>query len=175
MKGVLDVGSTPTWSTIKRLNKYRMRIKDILTESTQSNLVSEFLQSISPKELKQYSIRDNCGPAALQMKDWAKQKGLDLTRFGGYFVADNVVHNKADFTKEMKREFIQQGLDFNDPQSRKEFIESNPNYSEEWKKIPHYWLQDSQGNIYDPTGYIQFIKTGLAKDINSSRYLGQPK
>jgi len=135
-----------------------------------NHLVSEFLKSISPKELRYYIIRDNCGPAALHMKDWAEGKGIDLTRHQGYFVADNVVYDKADFTKEMKREFIKQGLDFNDPTARKQFIESNPKYSEEWKKIPHYWLQDKQGNIYDPTGYIQFVKTGLSSDLAKSRY-----
>ena len=103
-----------------------------------------------------------------------KRKGLELQRYGGYFVADNVVYDKADFTKEMKREFLQQGLDFNDPHARKEFIGSNSEYSEEWKKVPHYCLQDKQGNVYDPTGYIQFVNTGLAKDLASSRYLGKP-
>jgi len=151
-----------------------MRIQEILNESSSTNLVSNFLNSISPKELGYYSIRDNCGPSALHMISWANERGLELQRYGGYFVADNVVYDKADFTKEMKREFLQQGLDFNDSQARKEFIESNPEYSEEWKKVPHYWLQDKQGNIYDPTGYIQFVKTGLAKDLNASRYLGKP-
>jgi hypothetical protein len=150
-----------------------MRIKELF-EDRSDDIVLEFLQSISPKELKQYSIRDNCGPAALHLMDWAKQKGLELNRFGGYFIADNVVYDKADFTKEMKREFIKQGLDFNDPTARKQFIKSDPKYSEEWKRIPHYWLQDKQGNIYDPTGHIQFIKTGLATDLNKDRYLGRP-
>ena len=151
-----------------------MRIQEILNESSSTDLVSQFLKSIPPKELKYYSIRDNCGPAALHMMSWAREKGLELQRYGGYFVADNVVYDKADFTKEMKREFLQQGLDFNDPHARKEFIGSNSEYSEEWKKVPHYWLQDKQGNVYDPTGYIQFVKTGLAKDLASSRYLGKP-
>ena len=151
-----------------------MRIQEILNESSSTDLVSQFLKSIPPKELRYYSIRDNCGPAALHMMSWAREKGLELQRYGGYFVADNVVYDKADFTKEMKREFLQQGLDFNDPHSRKEFIESTPEYSEEWKKVPHYWLQDKQGNVYDPTGYIQFVNTGLAKDLASSRYLGKP-
>ena len=74
----------------------------------------------------------------------------------------------------MKREFAKQGLDFNDPTARKQFIESNPKYSEEWKKIPHYWLQDKQGNTYDPTGHIQFVKTGLSTDLDKDRYLGKP-
>jgi len=151
-----------------------MRIQEILNESSSTDLVSQFLKSIPPKELKYYSIRDNCGPAALHMMSWAREKGLELQRYGGYFVADNVVYDKADFTKEMKREFLQQGLDFNDPHARKEFIGSNSEYSEEWKKVPHYWLQDKQGNVYDPTGYIQFVNTGLAKDLASSRYLGKP-
>ena len=138
--------------------------------SEQEGLVSQFLKSITPKELRYYSIRDNCGPAALHMMDWAKEKGIKLNRVHGYFVADNVVYNKADFTKEMKHEFLQQGLDFNDPKSRREFIASNPKYSKEWKKVPHYWLQDDQGTVYDPTGYTQFIKTGLAKDLDKSRY-----
>lgn len=137
----------------------------------QNNLVSQFLKSISPKELRYYSIRDNCGPAALHMIEWARKQGIDLKRREGYFVADNVVYDKADFTKEMKIDFLKQGLDFNDPAARKEFIELNPKYSEEWKKVPHYWLQDKQGNVYDPTGYIQFIKTGLARDLDSRRYL----
>ena len=138
--------------------------------SEHEGLVLQFLKSITPKELRYYSIRDNCGPAALHMMDWAKEKGIELHRVNGYFVADNVIYDKADFTKEMKHEFLQQGLDFNDPKSRQEFIASNPKYSKEWKKVPHYWLQDDRGTVYDPTGYIQFIKTGLAKDLDKSRY-----
>jgi len=150
---------------------YQMQSQGVAEGSEKEGLVSEFLKSISPKELKYYSIRDNCGPAALHMKDWAKTQGIDLKRHDGYFVADNVVYDKLDFTKEMKRDFLKQGLDFNNPTARKEFIESNPEYSEEWKKVPHYWLQDNQGNIYDPTGYIQFIKTGLSSDLDSWRYM----
>lgn len=99
-----------------------------------------------------------------------QEKGIDLTKHGGFFVADHVVYDKADFTKEMKIEFKHSGLDFNNPDDRKQFIETNPKYSEEWKKIPHFWLQDAQGNIYDPSGYIQFVKTGLSSDLDKSRY-----
>ena len=150
-----------------------MRAYEFLMESESENLVSEFLKDISSRMRKYYSVRDNCGPAALDMIDWARKKGIELDRVGGYFIADQVVFDKSDFTKEMKREFLKQGLDFNDPQQRKSFIESDPKYSEEWKNIPHYWLQDQQGKIYDPTGYIQFITTGLSTDLNSSRYIKQ--
>lgn len=148
-----------------------MRVTEILTGTTPTELISEFLKSVSPKELKFYSVRDNCGPAALDFMLWAKDKGLELRRVGGYFKADTIVYEKADFTKEMKRELLQRGWDFNNAQARKEFIQTNPEYSEEWKKIPHYWLEDTQGNVYDPSGYLQFIKTGLAADLDSSRYL----
>ena len=151
-------------------NPVQVKEQGMAEGSEHEGLVLQFLKSITPKELRYYSIRDNCGPAALHMMDWAKEKGIELHRVNGYFVADNVVYDKADFTKEMKHEFLQQGLDFNDPKSRQEFIASNPKYSKEWKKVPHYWLQDDRGTVYDPTGYIQFIKTGLAKDLDKSRY-----
>ena len=151
-------------------NQYRGAMSEASGYIPAKELVQHFLHQVSPKMLKYYSVRDNCGPAALDMIDWAKTQGIELHRVGGYFVADNIVYDKEDFTKEMKRDFLQQGLDFNDSQARKEFIESNPKYSEEWKKIPHYWLQDKQGNVYDPTGYIQFVKTGLSKDLDPVRY-----
>ena len=150
-----------------------MRANEFLIETESENIVSKFLQNITSREKRSYNIRDNCGPAALHMMDWAKSLGINLDRVGGYFVADQVVSDKAEFTKEMKREFLKQGLDFNDPKQRKSFIESDSKYSEEWKNIPHYWLQDQQGNVYDPTGYAQFIATGLANDLDSSRYIKQ--
>lgn len=152
-----------------------MRISEIIFESSSNELVAQFLQSITPKELRYYSIRDNCGPAALHMMSWAKNQGIDLTRVEGYFKADHVVSSKADFTREMKDEFLDAGLDFNDADARREFIESNPKYNEEWKLIPHYWLRDESANIYDPTGQIQFLKTGLASDLDDLRYSGNTR
>jgi hypothetical protein len=73
----------------------------------------------------------------------------------------------------MKKEFISAGLDWNSPEDRYNFIKNNPKYATEWKKIPHYWLTDKSGEIYDPTGYIQFINTGLATDLNKSRYISE--
>ena len=109
------------------------------------------------------------------MIDWAKSRGIELQRYEGYFTADSVVSDKADFTRDMKKEFTSLGLDFNDADARKHFIKTNQKYAEEWKQIPHYWLQDSSGEIYDPTGYIQFIETGLARDLDKSRYSGKPR
>lgn len=141
-----------------------------LNENTHTNLVTEFLNQCTHDQQKFYSKRDNCGPACIDMLWWAKNnKHLELRRVEGEFYADSVVYDKADFTTEMKQEFKLSGLDFNDPRDRKQWIEDSK-YAEAWTHIPHYWLIDNENNIHDPTGYIQFIKTGLSSDLSPSRY-----
>lgn len=144
--------------------KYRPK-KDALL----SNFSKEYTPSCN------YNKRDNCGPSALDFLDWADSKGIKgLKRMKGYFKADSVVHDKADFTKEMKKEFLASGMDFNSASARKKWLEDSK-YADEWKRIPHYWVEDGKGNIYDPSGQGQIIKTGLAKDLSKSRYQqGEP-
>ena len=133
----------------------------------ESNLVDEFLNSTKEK----FSKRDTCGPACIDFISWAKrEKGIDLTRVRGEFVADEVVSAKADFTPEMKKEFAQSGLDWNSAKDRKAWIEQSK-YAEEWRRVPHYWTVDKDGNIHDPSGYQQIVKTGLASDLDPSRYI----
>jgi len=135
----------------------------------ESNLVDEFLNSTKEK----FSKRDTCGPACIDFISWAKrEKGIDLTRVRGEFVADEVVHDKADFTPQMKKEFMQSGLDWNSAKDRKKWIEQSK-YAKEWKRVPHYWTIDKKGNIHDPSGYQQLVATGLAKNLNSSRYISE--
>ena len=135
-------------------------------------LVNDFLSTVTNQERRFYAIRDNCGPAASDMRNWLENtKGIKTKRVRGEFVADDIVSKKADFTPDMKKEFISAGLDWNSPEDRYNFIKNNPKYATEWKKIPHYWLTDKSGEIYDPTGYIQFINTGLATDLNKRRYI----
>jgi len=132
------------------------------------SLVDKFLKATGGK----YGKRDMCGPACLDFIDWAKQQGIELKRVRGEFVADEVVSAKADFTPEMKKEFAQSGLDWNSAADRKAWIEQSK-YAEEWKRVPHYWTVDKDGNIHDPSGYQQLVKTGLAKDLDPSRYIPQ--
>lgn len=151
-----------------------MKINEILTESLNpANLTAEFIIDAKANgnwSRFKYAKRDNCGPACIDMAQWAKQKyNLPLERIRGYFIADNVVHDKEDFTPGMKREFRQTGLDFNNPMDRQQWIASSK-YAEEWKKVPHYWLVDASGNIYDPVGQVQLFKSGLAPDLNKNRY-----
>ena len=136
----------------------------------ESNLIDDFHKSCSSEQLRSYSKRDNCGPAALDFIDHHAKNGVKLTRVRGNFVADHAVHDKNDFTPDMKKEFYTTNKDFNNKDHRKEFIENHPKYKEEWKKIPHYWTKDEQGNIHDPSGHSQFIKSGLSKDLDKSRY-----
>lgn len=148
-----------------------IRLKDLLKETASpESLIAQWKQTISPSELKYFCKRDNCGPAALSFMQFLTKQGVQgLKRIEGYFKADSVVYDKADFTKEMKQEFISDGGNWNNANERKQWIE-NSKYAEQWKFIPHYWVQDSQGNIYDAIGEEQFVKTKLAKDLNKDRY-----
>jgi len=141
----------------------------ILNLLNETNLVNDFLKQASPNEIKQYSMRDNCGIAALDMIEYAKKHDKLLTRVSGYFIADKIVSSKKDFTNEMRDELILDGVNFNDDKLRYEWIMKSK-YKNTMKEIPHYWLIDKQGNIYDPSGYLQFIKRGYATDLNSWRY-----
>ena len=148
-----------------------IRLRDLLKEeASPESLIAQWKQTISPSELKYFCKRDNCGPAALSFMQFLTKHGAqELNRVEGYFKADSVVYDKADFTEEMKQEFISDGGNWNDANDRKQWIETSE-YADQWKFIPHYWVQDSQGNIYDPVGEEQFIKTKLAADLNKDRY-----
>jgi len=146
--------------------KAMMQAPDDLQEEANGSLVDKFLKATGGK----YGKRDMCGPACLDFIDWAKQQGIELKRVRGEFVADEVVSAKADFTPEMKKEFAQSGLDWNSAADRKAWIEQSE-YAEEWKRVPHYWTVDKDGNIHDPSGYQQLVKTGLASDLDPSRYI----
>lgn len=147
--------------------------KNFLCE--ESDIVKSFIKDKTSHGaktgVKNYGKRDNCGPACHDLMHHAIEKhNVKLHLVKGYFHADHAVHEKADFTKDMKNEFKKTGKDFNNKEHRKEFIENHPVYSKENKKIPHYWTKDDAGNIHDPSGHAQFVKKGLSKDLDKSRY-----
>jgi uncharacterized protein YoxC len=141
----------------------------LIKENIAQNLIDAWKKETSSSELKIFCKRDGCGPAALDLMSFAKERGIELKRIEGFFHADKVASEKNDFTPEMKDEFLDQGGDFNDAEEREEWVE-NSKYSDQWKFIPHYWLEDDKGTIYDPVGQEQFIDMGLAKDLNKERY-----
>jgi hypothetical protein len=143
---------------------------DSLNEDTTIDLVQQFRQEAGFQQCNIYDKRDNCGPTALDFISWAESKGIkDLKRINGYFKADIPVSTKRDFTREMKQEFLNDGGDWNNAKDRFEWI-SNSQYSEQWKYIPHYWVENPNGKIYDPVGQQQFIDAGYSKDLNPDRY-----
>lgn len=143
-------------------------IKGLLPEEL--NLVQQFRQEAGSQQCNIYDKRDNCGPAALDFISWAESKGIkDLKRIDGFFKADIPVSSKRDFTSEMKQQFLKDGGNWDSAKERFEWV-SNSQYAEQWKYIPHYWVEDTNGKIYDPTGQQQFINKGYAKDLNPDRY-----
>ena len=142
---------------------------DIEENIIQNKLIDAWKKETSSSELKMFCKRDGCGPAALDLKSFAKERGIELKRIEGFFHADKVASEKKDFTPEMKDEFLDQGGNFNNAKEREEWVE-NSKYSDQWKFIPHYWLEDDKGNVYDPVGQEQFIDMGFAKDLNKERY-----
>lgn len=121
------------------------------------------------KYQKIYGIRDNCGPATYDLIFFMNDNGISAEQVQGYFKCDIPVHDKRDFTTEMKVEFKESGLDWNSSQDRLEWIKASK-YYEEWLKCPHYWVEIN-GEIFDPSGEAQFIGSGLATDLDPSRYL----
>lgn len=133
-------------------------------------LVQQFKKEVGAKQCSLYGKRDNCGPAALDFISWAESKGIKgLKRIDGYFKADIPISSKRDFTREMKQEFLNDGGNWDSAKERFDWINSSK-YAKQWKYIPHYWVEDINGKIYDPSGQQQFIDAGYAKDLNSDRY-----
>ena len=146
-----------------------IKLKDLLIEDTSIDLINRWKRTVSDSEIKYYCKRDNCGPAAISFMQFLTKQGIKgLKRVEGFFKADTVVSDKNDFTTEMKKEFIQSGGNWNSSKERKQWIE-NSKYAQQWKYIPHYWVEDSKGTVYDPVGQEQFIDTGLAKDLDKKR------
>lgn len=136
--------------------------------------------SLYSKDIKEYidsnqsefilsQKRDNCGIAAVGFYFFMKNKNIDFTRVRGDFVTDLGVYTKLDFYKTDLQEMKKIGLNVNSLEDRMKYVEEF-NLHDRQKRIPHYWNVDSNGLIVDLSGYSQFVKTGLAKDLNPSRY-----
>ncbi len=163
---------------LKKIGKeLNMDLKESVALSSGSKIVKQFRKELGSQQCNIYDKRDNCGPAASDFVMWTelnpsvvRQYGIkDLKIIRGFFKGDIPVSAKKDFTREMKKEFLKDGGNWNNDKERFEWI-SNSKYAEQWKYIPHYWVEDSKGKIYDPVGQQQFIDAGYSKDLNSDRY-----
>jgi len=157
-------------TVVKNTKKAKVTRETTNPQDGKADLIQQFRKESGIKQCSIYDKRDNCGPAAIDFISWAKSKGIEgLKRINGYFKADIPASSKRDFTREMKQEFLNDGGNWDSDKERFDWI-SNSKYAEQWKYIPHYWVEDTNGKIYDPVGQQQFIDTGYAKDINPDRY-----
>ena len=135
-------------------------------------VIEDYLSVLKPRDISYFSRRENISFGIHDFILWAlKNHGLSLVRIEGYFIADEVSYDKIDFTKEMLEEFMSTGKNFNSKKERKQWIENDYLYSTELKKIHHMWCIDIKDNIYDPFGYLQFLKKNKIKDLTSSHYI----
>lgn len=146
-----------------------MKMHEVITEDINyEKYIDEFLTSSGRS--KYYAIRDNCGPCALDFIDYMKNTyNIILKRVQGEFYADIPVHTKYDFYKDELIAMKKANLNPNSDTDRIRFMQDN-DLTERNKYIPHYWLIDNNNKIVDPSGYLQFVKSGLSKDLNSNRY-----
>lgn len=134
-------------------------------------LTQEYLDSLNCRDVSFFKKRENIPFAIQDFMLWIlKNYGLSLRLVKGYFLFENFVFDKEDFTFEMKTEFKKSGLNFNKKEDRKFWIENNL-YSHELKKIPHEWCEDIVGNIYDPFGFLQFFLSKKTPDLLPNRYI----
>jgi len=127
------------------------------------------------KHLPYYAKRDNCGVAAIDYIMHRKKHGeIGLKKVEGTFIADVPVYKKLDFEKHELKDMSDKGYNVNDIQSRKQYAEDH-GLVERQKQIPHTWVEDSSGNIIDPSGKMQFLDTKLSKDLNINRYKPEKK
>ena len=146
-----------------------MKMNDVVQDIDYDVYIKEFLTSSGKR--RYYSIRDNCGPCALDFIDFMKNKyNIILTRVQGEFYTDVPVHTKYDFYKDELDAMKKANLNPNNDDDRIKFMHDN-DLIERQKYIPHYWVVDNKKTIIDPSGYLQFVKSGMSKDLNNSRYI----
>lgn len=133
-----------------------------------NDLIKEF--KVQNKDSIEYSKkRGNCGVVAGDFYLFAQKYDFDVERINGYFITDEPVFDKKDFTDEEKKDMIKQGYNFNSKKERKQYANNN-NLLDELKKIPHYW-NEYKCNIIDFSGKCQFVNSGLSSDTNPWRYV----
>lgn len=144
-----------------------MKIQDVIVEDIGS-IVNTFKQEHAAS-VAYGCKRDNCGIPATDLVAYGKKHGYDIKRVYGEFIVDNPEFDFDDFTRQEKASMKMQFLDPRSKEDRIKFATKH-NLIDELKRIPHYW-NEYNGQIIDLTGAAQFVKTGLAKDLNPARYI----
>ncbi len=142
-----------------------------MNDELKKQYIDEFLKNSKLNTF--YAIRDNCGPCAYDFVLYMETKhNILLRRIRGEFRCDKPVHTKKDFYPEEIEDMKHKNLNPNNDSDRIKYMNDN-NLVERQKLIPHYWTVMEDNTIIDPSGFLQFVKTGLAKDLNDSRYISE--
>jgi hypothetical protein len=150
-------------------------------------LLIEFWKQANPMQLNYYFVQDNCYGASQDFISFLENKGIgnaEIVPIGrvsngkkqyGWFHADEPdLHIDALETKD-KQAMKQLGLDPRKKSDRIKYINSDPEIREDFKWIPHSWVE-LRGQILDPSGFYfdgksgQFDRMVNDKSNLSSRY-----
>lgn len=139
-----------------------MRFNDI------DGVINTFKQE-HVKLVEQGYIRNYCFLPVAKLATYGKRHGYDIKKVQGEFVVDNPEFEFDDFTQQEKASMQMQYLDPHSKEDRIKYATKN-NLFDELKRVPHHW-NEYHGKIIDLTGQAQFVDTGLASDLNASRYI----
>lgn len=134
-----------------------------------NNIVQDFSKSYSA-DIKKGCERHFCVLPAMKLTKYLKSKGFPKSKTvkGTFTVDDPRPLTVSDFTDEERALAKQQGFYLGDKDNAWRFAVKN-NLVDELKNIPHYWTQIGD-LIIDFTGEEQFVKTGMAKSFDISKY-----
>jgi len=118
--------------------------------------------------------RDNCGVIAGDFSLYMKNRGIKIERVKGDFLNDKGSFKELDFYKEELIDMKNKNLNPKSLEDRIKYCDIM-SLQERQKKIPHYWNVDENGIIIDLSGYSQFVKTKMSKDLNFKRYIEEEK
>ena len=148
-----------------------MRLHELSMSSAFDPLLVEFWQTKSPAMLKYYFTQNNCQVASADFVTFLEGKGImtaEVVKIGwmvgnrktnGWFQADTPDLHKDALTKNDIATMREQGLNPASKEDRKIYIYSSPELLEDFKLIPHSWVE-LKGNILDPSGFYIDGKSG---------------
>ena len=143
-------------------------IREVIEESINTKtkeLINSFNETLTPFDLK----RGNCGLTAANLVVYLQKRGIDSRRQEGSFKVDTPSYIKNDFAYEELMDAKKKGYNMNEREDRIKYAK-DVDLIDELKLIPHYWVEIDD-EIVDPTGYAQFVKTKLSKDLDKLRYI----
>jgi hypothetical protein len=127
-------------------------------------LLVEFWRQATPQDLNYYFVQDNCYGASQAFNEFLESRGIGNAeivpigrvnngrkQFGWFYADEPDLHIDALETKD-KLAMKHQGSDPRKKPDRIKYINSDPAILEEFRWIPHSWVE-LRGQILDPSGF----------------------